>query len=41
MGQTYGTIKDTMDIIRTGRKDSHLNTLEKITFTELVGTTYT
>jgi hypothetical protein len=25
----YGTITDTMDVIRTGRKDRHLNTMEK------------
>jgi hypothetical protein len=29
MGHTYGTITDTMNIIRTGRKGRHLNTLEK------------
>jgi hypothetical protein len=28
-GHTYGTIKDTMDIIRKGEKGKHLNTLEK------------
>jgi hypothetical protein len=28
-GHTYGTITDTMDVIRTGRKGRHLNTLEK------------
>jgi hypothetical protein len=28
-GHTYGTITDTMDVIRTGRKGKHLNTLEK------------
>jgi hypothetical protein len=28
-GHTYGTITDTMDIIRKGRKGRHLNTLEK------------
>jgi hypothetical protein len=29
MGQTYGTITDTMDIVRTHKKGKHLNTLEK------------
>jgi hypothetical protein len=29
MGHTYGTITDAMDFIRRGRKDRHLNTLEK------------
>jgi hypothetical protein len=29
MGHTYVTITDTMDVIRTGRKSRHLNTLEK------------
>jgi hypothetical protein len=28
-GHTYGTITDTMDVIRTGRKGRHMNTLEK------------
>jgi hypothetical protein len=28
-GHTYGTITDTVDVIRTGRKGRHLNTLEK------------
>jgi hypothetical protein len=28
-GHTYGTIADTMDITRMGRKGRHLNTLEK------------
>jgi hypothetical protein len=28
-GQTYRKITDTMDVIRTGRKGRHLNTLEK------------
>jgi hypothetical protein len=28
-GHTYGTITGTMDIIRTGRKSRHLNTLER------------
>jgi hypothetical protein len=28
-GHKYGTITDTMDIIRTHRKGKHLNTLEK------------
>jgi hypothetical protein len=28
-GYTYGTIMDTMDIIKTGTKGKHLNTLEK------------
>jgi hypothetical protein len=28
-GHTYGTINDTMDIIRNGKKRKHLNTLEK------------
>jgi hypothetical protein len=28
MGHTYGTITDTMDVIRTGRKGRHLNILE-------------
>jgi hypothetical protein len=28
-GHTYGTITDTMDVIRTGWKDRHLNTLER------------
>jgi hypothetical protein len=28
-GHTYDTITDTMDIIKTGRKDKHLNSLEK------------
>jgi hypothetical protein len=31
-GHTYGTITDTMDIIKTGRKGKHLNTLEKYYF---------
>jgi hypothetical protein len=26
---TYGTIEDTIDVIMTGRKGRHLNTLEK------------
>jgi hypothetical protein len=29
MGLTYGTIKDTVDIIKTGSKGRYLNTLEK------------
>jgi hypothetical protein len=29
MGHTYGTVTDTRDVIRTGRKGRHLNTLEK------------
>jgi hypothetical protein len=29
MGHKFGTITDTMDIIRTHRKRKHLNTLEK------------
>jgi hypothetical protein len=29
MGHTYGTITDTIDIIRTQKKGKHLNTLEK------------
>jgi hypothetical protein len=29
MGHTYGTIIDTMGIIRTHKKGNHLNTLEK------------
>jgi hypothetical protein len=28
-GHKYGTITDTMDIVRTHRKGKHLNTLEK------------
>jgi hypothetical protein len=28
-GHTYGTITDTMEIIKTGRKRRYLNTLEK------------
>jgi hypothetical protein len=28
-GHTYGTVANTMDIIRTGRKGRHLNTQEK------------
>jgi hypothetical protein len=28
-GHTYGTMEDTMDIVRIGRKGQHLNTLEK------------
>jgi hypothetical protein len=28
-GHTYGTINNTMDIIRTGKKGKHLNALEK------------
>jgi hypothetical protein len=28
MGNTYGTIMDTMDVIMIGRKSRHLNTLE-------------
>jgi hypothetical protein len=28
-GHTYGTITDTMDVIRTGRKSRDLNTLER------------
>jgi hypothetical protein len=35
-GHTYGTIKDTMDIIRKGHKGKHLNT----TFIELVKIMY-
>jgi hypothetical protein len=27
-GHTYGTITDTMDVIKTGRKCKHLNILE-------------
>jgi hypothetical protein len=27
-GHTYGTIRSTMDIIKTGRKGKHLNILE-------------
>jgi hypothetical protein len=30
-GHKYGTITDTMDIVKTHRKGKHLNTLEKIT----------
>jgi hypothetical protein len=29
MGHTYGTITDTMDVIKMGRKGRHLNTLER------------
>jgi hypothetical protein len=29
MGHTYGTIMDTMDVIRIVRKSRHLNTLER------------
>jgi hypothetical protein len=29
MGHTYGTVTDTMDVIRTGRKGRHFNTLDK------------
>jgi hypothetical protein len=29
-GHTYGTIIDTMDIIKQGEKDKHLKRLEKI-----------
>jgi hypothetical protein len=28
-GHAYGTVTDTMDIITTGRKSKHLNTLER------------
>jgi hypothetical protein len=28
-GHTYGTVTDTVDVIRIGRKGRHLNTLEK------------
>jgi hypothetical protein len=28
-GHAYGTVTDTMDIITTGRKGKHLNTLER------------
>jgi hypothetical protein len=28
-GHTYGTITDTVDILNTGKKGNHLNTLEK------------
>jgi hypothetical protein len=28
-GHTHGTITDTMDIVNTGKKGKHLNTLEK------------
>jgi hypothetical protein len=28
-GHTYGTIEDTMEIIKVGRKEQYLNTLEK------------
>jgi hypothetical protein len=28
-GHSYGTITDTMDVIRTGRKSRHLNTSER------------
>jgi hypothetical protein len=28
-GHTYGTVTDTMDVIRTRRKGRHLNTLER------------
>jgi hypothetical protein len=41
MGHTYGTITDTMDVIRTGRKGRHLNTPEKYHIYKIVGTTYT
>jgi hypothetical protein len=41
MGHKYGTIKDTMDIVRTGGKGRHPNTLKNITVTEFVGITYT
>jgi hypothetical protein len=40
-GHTYGTITDTMDILRKGRNDRHLNTVENIIFTRLVKQTYT
>jgi hypothetical protein len=29
MGHTYGTVTDTMDIVKTGRKRRHLNTIER------------
>jgi hypothetical protein len=29
MGHTYGTITDTMGVIRIGRKNKHLNNLER------------
>jgi hypothetical protein len=39
-GHSDRAIRDTMNITRTGRKDRHLNTLEKnITFIKSVGTT--
>jgi hypothetical protein len=31
-GHTYGSVTDTMDVISTGRKSRHLNTLEKIPY---------
>jgi hypothetical protein len=37
-GHTYGTITNTMDIIKTGKKSRHLNILKNITFIESVWT---
>jgi hypothetical protein len=39
-GHTYGTINDTMDIIRKGQKGKNLNTLKNTTFIKLVKVTY-
>jgi hypothetical protein len=40
-GHTYGTITDTMDVIRTGRKGRHLNTFEKYHIYRISKKTYT
>jgi hypothetical protein len=34
-GHTYGTIADIMEIIKTGRKEKYLNTLEKYHISEI------
>jgi hypothetical protein len=40
-GHRYGTIANTMKIIKAGKKGKHLNTLEKYTtYTEPAGTIY-
>jgi hypothetical protein len=40
IGHTYGTITDTRDVIRNGKKGRHLNTLKNITFIKLVKLTH-
>jgi hypothetical protein len=39
-GHTYGTITDTMEIIKTERKGRHLNTLEDTIFIKPVKRKY-